>query len=82
MWKQGLRRLGSVALLALPLGLAPPPPRGADGTQLSWPWALPSSASCSPSRPGRSSSRASGIVTTARSPRVGDADARPDGGTL
>ena len=43
MWKQELRRLGNVALLALPLGLLPATAHAAalDGAQLSWPWALP-----------------------------------------
>jgi Na+/H+ antiporter NhaD/arsenite permease-like protein len=43
MWKQELRRLGIVALLALPLGLAPSTAHAAalDGAKLSWPWALP-----------------------------------------
>src|SRR5262249_1394937 len=39
----GVRRSGFVALLALPLGLAPSFAHAAalDGAQLSWPWALP-----------------------------------------
>jgi Na+/H+ antiporter NhaD/arsenite permease-like protein len=43
MWKRELRRSGNVALLALLLGLAPSAAHAAalDGTQLSWPWALP-----------------------------------------
>ena len=43
MWKLGLRRLGTVALLTLPLGLLPATAHAAtlDGAQLSWPWALP-----------------------------------------
>jgi Na+/H+ antiporter NhaD/arsenite permease-like protein len=43
MWKLELRRLGNVALLALPLGLLPATAHAAalDGAQLSWPWALP-----------------------------------------
>jgi len=43
MWKQELRRSGTVALLALPLGLLPDAAHAAtlDGAKLSWPWALP-----------------------------------------
>jgi Na+/H+ antiporter NhaD/arsenite permease-like protein len=43
MRKVELRRLGNVALLALPLGLTPSIAHAAalDGAQLSWPWALP-----------------------------------------
>src|SRR5258705_504333 len=43
MRKVELRRLGNVALLALPLGLTPSGAHaaGLDGAQLSWPWALP-----------------------------------------
>src|SRR5262245_26359020 len=43
MWKQELRRLGNVALLAFLLGLAPSAAHAAalDGAKLSWPWALP-----------------------------------------
>src|SRR5436309_13797748 len=43
MPRLGVRRSGLVALLALPLGLAPSSAHAAalDGTQLGWPWALP-----------------------------------------